>query len=364
MKRQSFKYIFYLNLIFIAVCTVLTFFPKTTTAPTVKASITTPLMNGSYEEKKFCKNAGAAVVIDGKSGAVLYEKNSHVRLPMASTTKIMTCLTVLNYSDTDDIITVDEKSAGTEGSSIYLKSGEKISVNDLLYGLMLESGNDAAAALAAGCFGSEKECVDKMNELCHSLGLVDTHFDNAHGLDSEGHYTTAYELAKITAFALKNPSFRTIVSTKKYASTSEISRYFSNHNKLLRIYDGAIGVKTGYTSLSGRCLVSAAERDGELYIAVTLNDRNDWEDHIAMLDYAFDNHSSVQIADSTDFCIYRGLKKYFSEDDIYLTVTGETDELFLDYKFTFSKDDNVCEYFSSGTRLGFFGIVPEKTTKI
>jgi len=247
MKRQSFKYIFYLNLLFIAACAVITFFGAPPSESPVPVSITTPIISSSFEEKPFCHTAKAAVIIDGKSGAVLYEKNASMRLPMASTTKIMTALTVLTYADTAIQIEVSKDAAGIEGSSIYLKAGEKISVTDLLYGLLLESGNDAASALAIGCFGSEKECVNKMNELCDSLGLIDTHFDNPHGLDSDNHYTTAYELARISAEALKNPVFKEIVSTKSYTAACENPRYFSNHNRLLRTYDGAIGVKTGYT---------------------------------------------------------------------------------------------------------------------
>lgn len=355
MKRQSFKYIFFLNLLFISVCTVITFFSKDNTNSIISASLTTPIMSRSYEVQSFCENAKSAVIIDGKSGAVLYDKNASIRLPMASTTKIMTALTVIKYASPDTVIEVDKNAAGIEGSSIYLKSGEKISVLDLLYGLMLESGNDAASALAIGCFGSEKGCTDKMNELCHSMGLVDTHFDNVHGLDSETHYTTAYELAIITKEALKEPLFRQIVSSKNYTSSGETPRFFSNHNKLLRLYNGTVGVKTGYTSLAGRCLVTAAERENEMYIAVTLNDRQDWDDHMAMLDYGFENHSCIDIAKKDDFYIYHGFEKYCPDDDFYLTVKGD-EAPFIDYRITFRKENVICEYLSTGAKLGHFNL--------
>lgn len=355
MKRQSFKYIFFLNLLFIAVCTVITFFPKDVYESRLPVSITTAIMNKSFEQQSFCQNAKSAVLLDGKSGAVLYEKNAYTRLPMASTTKIMTALTVINYANIDHIITIDQKASKIEGSSIYLKAGEKLSVIDLLYGLMLESGNDAATALAIGCFGSEKNCVDKMNELCNSLGLIDTHFDNVHGLDSENHYTTSYELARITAEAMKNPLFKTIVSSKNYTTSSENPKYFSNHNRLLRTYDGAIGVKTGYTSLAGRCLVTSAQRDDELYIAVTLgNDKSDWQDHSMMLDFAFENYSCVEIAQKDSFYIYKGFEKYSPTEDFYLTVKG--DKPAIDYTFTFSKDSVLCEYGCYKEKLGHFAL--------
>ena len=360
MKRQSFKYIFFLNLLFITVCTVITFFSGNTSPALYSSSLTTPIISRGYEKQSFCSNAKSAVTIDGKSGAVLYDKNTYIRLPMASTTKIMTALTVLNHADTSAVITVDKKAEGIEGSSIYLRAGEKLTVLDLLYGLMLESGNDAATALAIGCFGSEKVCVEKMNELCKTLGLVDTHFDNVHGLDGENHYTSAYELARITSEAMKNPIFKQIVSTKNYTSQGENPKYFSNHNRLLRTYDGAIGVKTGYTSKAGRCLVTCAERGNERYIAVTLgNGKSDWQDHADMLDFAFDNYSCREIADTDSFYIYRGFDKYMTSEDIYLTVKG--DEAFaVDYKITFDKKSGsaLCEYYSEKEKLGHFNLSP------
>lgn len=359
MKRQSFKYIFYLNLLFIATCAVITFFSSVSPQKHIPVSVTTPIMNHTYEQMPFCEGAASAVIIDGKSGAVLYEKNASVRLPMASTTKIMTALAVIKYADLNATVTVDKKAAGVEGSSIYLREGEKMTVLDLLYGLMLESGNDAATALAIGCFGSEEACCDKMNEISHALGLIDTHFDNVHGLDSDNHYTTAYELARITAEAMKNPIFKQLVSTKNHTTSSESPKYFSNHNRLLRSYNGAVGVKTGYTSLSGRCLVSAAERENELYIAVTLNDRNDWQDHAEMLDFAFDNHTSVEIAASQKPFVYFGLNKYTPSEDIYLTVKGE-DVPVIDYKFQFSEQGAVCEYYTLGAKLGFFPLIKQE----
>ncbi len=357
MKRQSYKYIFYLNFLFIAVCAVITFFSSEQKVPFIRASVTTPIKSAVFEQTNLCPSALSAVIIDGKSGAVLFEKNANTRLPMASTTKIMTALTVITYADLDGVVTVSPKASRTEGSSIYLKEGEKISVTDLLYGLMLESGNDAAVALAEGCFGSEEKCVDAMNALCKQYGLIDTHFDNVHGLDGKTHYTTAYELARITSIALKNPVFASIASTKSYTSGGETQRFFSNHNRLLRTYDGCIGVKTGYTSLAGRCLVTAAQKDGEQYIAVTLNDRNDWQEHREMLDYAFDSYSCREIACRDSFFIYNGSQKLVPSESIYLTVKGD-DAFTVDYKIVLSKEETLCTYSCEGAVLGRFSLVP------
>ncbi len=235
-------------------------------------------------------SARSAVLIDARSGSVLYGKNENVRRGMASTTKIMTALVVLERMPLDTVVRVAPQACGIEGSSVYLSPGEEITVESLLYALMLQSANDAAEALAYAVSGSTEAFVRLMNERADSLGLVDTHFDNPHGLDGETHYTTAYELSLIAAAALENETFRRIVSTKKCTIPvrgNEATRLLVNHNRLLREYDDIIGVKTGYTRACGRTLVSAAERDGVRLICVTLDDGNDWADHRALLDYGF-----------------------------------------------------------------------------
>ena len=241
-------------------------------------------------------SARAAVVIDADTGETLFEQNADSRLPMASTTKIMTALVALGEGDLDRVYTVKPEYAAVEGSSMYLKAGETLSLQDTLYGLMLASGNDAAVAIAGEC-GGMTAFVGKMNAKAAELGLTDTHFDNPNGLPSDTHYTTAHELAKITAAALKDPVFRQIVSTK---SCTVSGHALSNHNRLLSMYDGAIGVKTGFTRAAGRCLVSAAERNGRTIIAVTLNDPNDWNDHMEMLDAGFAQYSEVTLHKAGD----------------------------------------------------------------
>lgn len=239
-------------------------------------------------------SAQAAALISADTGEALYLYNADTPLPMASTTKIMTALTVIENCDTESIVTVPAEYCGIEGSSIYLVPGEKLSVTDLLYGLLLESGNDAAAALAYACSGNIPDFVSLMNKRARSMGLTLTHFDNPHGLSSEKHYTSARELAIIAYHAMKNPVFRKIAGTVSYTvkdSNGIPVKYFSNHNKMLRSYNGATGLKTGYTLASGRCLVTSAERNGAEFIAVTLNDRNDFKDHAHLLDFAFENYT-------------------------------------------------------------------------
>ena len=235
-------------------------------------------------------SAAGACLIDAEHGLVLYEKSADTPLPMASTTKIMTALVAIKHMPLDSVITVDACAVGVEGSSIYLTAGEQLTLEELLYALLLESANDAALAIAIAIGGSVEDFALLMNQEAESLGLQKTHFENPHGLHHEEHYTTARELAIITAEAMKHDVFSGIVATTKHTIShggAADVRLLMNHNKLLRSYEGAIGVKTGYTKRSGRCLVSAAERDGIRLIAVTLNAPDDWKDHTAMLDYGF-----------------------------------------------------------------------------
>ena len=229
-------------------------------------------------------SARSAILIDGSSGETLFEKDADRRSLIASTTKIMTGLLVAEQCDPDAPVTVPAEAAGVEGSSLYLKEGETLTVRDLLYGLMLRSGNDAAVALAIHLDGSVAQFVRRMNARAYEIGLTDTHYANPHGLDSEENYSTARDLAKLSAEAMKNPAFRQVVSTETYSFGD---RRAVNHNKLLRRYDGAVGVKTGFTKAAGRILVSAAERDGVRLIAVTIHAPDDWNDHEKLLDYGF-----------------------------------------------------------------------------
>lgn len=232
--------------------------------------------------------AQSAVVIEAATRQIVYGENCHERLPMASTTKIMTAILALDIGNTTDIVTVSENAQNQEGSSIYLRANDKVKLIDLIYGLMLNSGNDAAAAIAEHIGGSTKNFVLMMNNKAVELGCRDTHFSNPSGLFDKEHYSSAYDMALIMSYAMQNEEFKKIVSAKEYQIQMNGSvTYLRNHNKLLWQSNDCIGGKTGFTKMAGRCLVSCAERDGITIIAVTLNDRNDWVDHKNMYDFAF-----------------------------------------------------------------------------
>ncbi len=232
-------------------------------------------------------SAQKAILVDGETGRVLYEKNANSRSLIASTTKIMTALIVCEQCNVLDRMRIPKEAVGIEGSSMYLKEGEVLTVQDLLYGLMLHSGNDAAVALAIYCGGTVEGFVQLMNDKAHRLGLSNTHFENPNGLDSPHHYSTATDLATLTAYAMKNPIFAQTVGTKTVRAGN---RSLHNHNKLLWRVDGADGVKTGYTIAAGRILVSSAQRNGRRLICVTINDGNDWADHQTLLEDGFSRY--------------------------------------------------------------------------
>ena len=229
-------------------------------------------------------SAQAAIVMEADSGQVLWEKRADERMLIASTTKIMTALVVLENCDLDAEVTVDGAWTGIEGSSMYLAPGQKLTIRDLLYGLMLASGNDAAVALACITAGSVEGFAAMMNEKARALGCENTHFVNANGLDDSAHYASARDLATITREAIKYDAFRQIVSTVSHTVGANT---FTNHNRLLRECEGVFGVKTGYTMAAGRTLVTACERDGLTLICVTLSDPDDWDDHKALYDWAY-----------------------------------------------------------------------------
>lgn len=235
-------------------------------------------------------HARASSLIDVASGRILYSSQGDQELPIASLTKIMTAIVAIEHGRLGDTVKVSSRASGKEGSSLYLKPGEEMKLHDMLYGLMLRSGNDAATAIAEHVGGSEEGFVYLMNAKVEELGLKHTHFANPHGLDAEGHYSSANDLAKMTAYALRNPVFKEIVKTneKQVDNPNEPWDYkWRNKNKMLRLYEGADGVKTGYTKKAFRCLVSSATRGGQQLAAVTLDDGDDWNDHMSLLDFGF-----------------------------------------------------------------------------
>ena len=264
------------------------------------------IMNISYvygeeTEDKLNLSGESYILIDRDNGRVLMENNSHKKMPIASTTKIMTALIALEKGNIDDIIRIDDESVGVEGSSIYLKKDELITLNDLIYGLMLRSGNDAAVAIANHIGGTTEEFVKMMNSKAKSLGALNTNFVNPNGLNDDNHYSTAYDMALITKEAFKTDKFSNIVNSKSYTSDRDENNYFYNKNKTLWEYEGGNGVKTGYTMISGRCLVSSASRNGLNLISVSLNARDWFNDNYQLLDYGFEKYSPYLIFDKGQF---------------------------------------------------------------
>ncbi|MGN8874389.1 D-alanyl-D-alanine carboxypeptidase family protein [Pseudoflavonifractor sp. HCP28S3_F10] len=239
-------------------------------------------------------SAQSAILVDADSGRVLYAHNAGEERPIASTTKLMTALVAVESTpELDAVFTIRREWTGIEGSSMYLKAGEQLTLRELLCGLMLSSGNDAAVAIAGGCAGDVETFVGWMNRRAADLGMEHTHFSNPNGLQDEDNYSTARDMAALARAVLEHEELVEIMSTK---SITVAGRTLVNHNKLLWRYEGCIGMKTGYTEKAGRTLVSCAQRDGQRLIAVTLFDRDDWNDHAALLDYGFETYPSTLLA--------------------------------------------------------------------
>ena len=253
----------------------------------------------------FSTSAQSAVVMERSSHRILFEQNGNAHLPMASTTKIVTALTVINHANLDDVVEVSPKAVGIEGSSIYLRAGEHLTVRELLYGLMLRSGNDSAVALALHVAGSIEAFAEMMNETASKAGCVDSHFVNPHGLHDDNHYTSARDLATLTCVALENADFRQIVATKSVRISyegMEYDRVLVNKNKLLSSFSDADGVKTGYTKKAGRCFVGSATRNGMQVVVVVLNCGPMFEETSDMLDVAFNNYNLKCVIPQNKIC--------------------------------------------------------------
>ena len=261
----------------------------------------------------------AEIAMELTSGKVFHSKNENRRLPMASTTKIMTALIVSEECDLSEVITVPAQAVGVEGSSIYLKKDETLSVKDLLYGLMLRSGNDAACALAIHHSGSVDKFVERMNERAEEIGAKNTHFKNPSGLPDDEHYTTAKDLCNIARCAMSNKIFSEVVSTRNYSGDF---RHFANKNKLLGTLEGANGVKTGYTEKAGRCLVSSAKRDNMDVVCVVLNCYDMFERSKRNIENCFDNYTNKTVSAETVFN-YDGTPCRLAEDCTLTVRKGE-----------------------------------------
>ena len=274
-----------------------------------------------FEKAEAFTVSAGEVVMERDSKRVLFSTEENKKMPMASTTKIVTAITVIDNYDLDKVIEVPKETVGTEGSSVYLKAGEKYTVRDLLYGLMLRSGNDCAETLAVCLSGSIKNFVDKMNETAEKCGALCSNFTNPHGLPDDDHYTTAYDLGLISCYSMKNDTFVEIVSTSSYKATelnSGEKKVWINKNKMLYRYEGANGVKTGYTVKAGRCLVSGAIRDGMQLVCVVLNSPQMFERSEELLDRAFSDYRLVKIVDKDKFSYSLPTKDLSGEHELYI----------------------------------------------
>ena len=272
-------------------------------------------------------SAEKAILMDAATGRVLYEKNADTQSLIASTTKIMTALVVCEQCNVLDRMRIPKEAVGIEGSSMYLQEGEILTVQGLLYGLMLHSGNDAAVALAIYCGGTVQGFAELMNDKARQLGMKDSHFENPNGLDAPGHYSTARDLAILASYAMENPIFYKTVSTKNVTIGN---RYLHNHNKLLWQVEGADGVKTGYTRAAGRILVSSATRNGRRLIAVTINAPDDWRDHASLLNQGFSGFEQRRIISRGEIVGFveiaggqSGNVQLLAEDDFDYPLTPE-----------------------------------------
>jgi D-alanyl-D-alanine carboxypeptidase (penicillin-binding protein 5/6) len=273
-------------------------------------------------------NSRACIILDRDSKKVLFEKDAYTKRPMASTTKIMTAIIVLENANLTDTVEISRKSGGTGGSRLGLKYKDKITVNDLLYGLMLRSGNDAAVALAEYVGGSVDGFAQLMNKKAEELGLSNTHFVTPHGLDEQEHYTSAYELALITDYALNNEKFAKIVNTKTYQiSINGVPKTLSNTNELLGNLNGVNGVKTGFTNGAGRCLVTSTTRNGHQIICVVLGadtKKIRTSDSIKLIEYAFANYTYINAKEK----IQEEFKNWLEEKSKNITYNkSKTDEI-------------------------------------
>ena len=296
-------------------------------------------------------NNSSEIVMDCYSNLVIHEKNANQRKFMASTTKILTAICVIENSNLNDVVTVTCDTVGVEGSSIYLKAGEKLTVKELLYGLMLRSGNDCAETLAKFCGKTIENFVKIMNETAKKIGAINSNFINPHGLHDDNHYTTAYDLALISSYAMKNDTFREIVSTKKIKISNTLGDYdriLINKNKLLKNLDGCTGIKTGFTKKAGRCLVSSCKKDGREFIVVVLNCPNMFERSKELLTESFNNYENIKLVNSEHIIgfIYDSKNEKHSiavKRDIILPIKSiDKDKIKIEYDYQ-DKIDKVIK---------------------
>ena len=268
--------------------------------------------------KAISTSATSAILMDTDNNRIIYAKNIHEIRSIASISKIMTAIIAIESGKLDDVITIGDEINKAYGSGIYIKKGEKLTLRDLVYGLMLRSGNDAALAIAHYVSGNVKEFVDLMNKKARELKMTNTLFNNPSGLDEEkGNMSTAYDMAILMSYCIKNKEFINITSTKKYKLTTNKNIYsWTNKNKLLFSYKYLISGKTGFTKIAKRTLVTAASKNNTNLVVVTLNDGNDWQDHKNLFEYGFNNYENIKILSKGNIKIYS--EKYYDNYDLYI----------------------------------------------
>ncbi len=304
--------------------------------------------------KAFFVSGKSSIVICADTNQVLYGENQHKKMAMASTTKIMTAIVALEHGNTTDMVTVSQNASHQEGSSVYLKPQDKVSLSDLLYGLMLNSGNDAAMAIAEHISKTSEDFVLLMNEKATELGCRNTHFKNPSGLPDDDHYSTAYDMAIIMSYAMKNDEFAKIVATKEHQiQTADSITYLRNHNKLLWQYPTCIGGKTGFTKVAGRCFVSSAKKDGVTLVCVTLDAPDDWSDHKSLLDFGFEKAEMAPILSQNEILCTRKIRgvrlNILSGDDVSIPLKNGRKR---NVSIKVNLDETINGEINYGTHLG------------
>lgn len=300
----------------------------------------------------FSTSAECTVLMDLNSGRVLYAENARKVRSVASISKIMTAILAIESRKLDDMVLIGDEINEAYGSAIYIKQGESMKLRDLVYGLMLRSGNDAALAIAKYVSGSVDDFVKLMNEKAKEIGMKDTTFNNPSGLDEDkGNYSTAYDMAVLTRYAMQNPEYQKIVSTKKHSVTTDKNIYsWTNKHKLLSTYKYTTGGKTGFTEKARRTLVTTASNEGVNLVAVTLNDGNDFFDHMNLFNEVFSNYKNYNVLKKGNINIkdetyYKDYELYIKEDFSYILKNGDTNQLYLKFelekKTKYKKGDDV-----------------------
>jgi D-alanyl-D-alanine carboxypeptidase len=309
-------------------------------------------INKDKENKDIFVDAGYAIALDSKSKVVLYGKSAYTLVPMASTTKIMTTLVAIKYGDLERKIEISGKAAGIRGSTVGFKKGEKIALKELLYGLMLRSGNDAAIAIAEGVSGNVEAFVQLMNEYASEIGVLNTHFHSPHGLDYDDHYTTAYDLALVTAKAKEIDLFNQIVSSKDVDGKSYgFTRSYHNINKILWQLPEANGVKTGYTGKAGKCLVTSCKVQGNDVIVVVLNCRERWRETKKIYDYVEKNYEFKKMfskgQNAAKLNLYKNVLNLEYKEDIIIPIKNK-----VNYSIKIIKPEKVEGIIRKGDKVG------------